>query len=264
MSLKWRLIIDGPCDAYENMAKDEAIALSVKDGKSPPTLRLYQWKKLSVTLGRYQKAIEVDLKKCSVKGIPIVRRPTGGRAILHGMDLTYSFSARTDEVSGFKNLLQSYFLISTALVEAFRNLGFPVRWKNRKEKGKVLIGSPLCFQSISFGEITLHGKKVVGSAQKRWEEAFLQQGTIMLKIEAGLHEELFVGTTATDIQNTMMGLLEENPYLNIKDLHIAISEGFQKVFNVPLENSTLTPLEISLTERLIQQKYSKKEFLLQR
>ncbi|RME63307.1 MAG: lipoate--protein ligase family protein, partial [Nitrospirae bacterium] len=195
-------------DAYENMAKDEAIALSVKDGKSPPTLRLYQWDRTSVTIGRYQQVSDVNLSYCRENGIPVVRRPTGGRAILHGRDLTYSFSSRTDGPFSSSGLLETYSLLSRAFLVAFRSLGLEVQWKSRKERGSVLTGSPLCFQSVSFGEITIEGKKVMGSAQKRWDDAFLQQGTIMLEIEHQLQEQLFKGTTATGLRETMVGVFE--------------------------------------------------------
>jgi lipoate-protein ligase A len=246
------------------MAKDEAIGLSVKEGKVPCTLRLYQWDRLSVTLGRYQRASDVDLQACKARDIPVVRRPTGGRAILHGQDLTYSFSSRIEGPFSSGGLLETYGLLSRAFLVAFKSLGLPVQWKDRREKGRVLVGSPLCFQSVSYGEITLDARKVIGSAQKRWEDAFLQQGTIMLEVAPKLQEQLFLGTSASTIRQTMAGLMEFAPSLTVETLQEAIVREFEKVFEITFVLSCLTPEEEALTEHLLKEKYLTEEFLLER
>jgi lipoate-protein ligase A len=157
------------------MALDEAIATSVRNCESPPTLRLYGWDRPSLSLGSFQKSSSVDLKYCRKNSIPVVRRPTGGRAILHGDELTYSFSARTDHVAFAKGLLESYRTISSAFNLAFRKIGLRVSSKDRRENGRVLTRNPLCFRSSSYGEILIENRKVVGSAQKRWKDGLLQQ-----------------------------------------------------------------------------------------
>ena len=101
----WRLINSGTGSASYNMALDEAIAISVRKGGSPPTLRLYSWDMPSVTLGCFQKIRDIDIEYCRDASIPVVRRPTGGRAILHNKELTYSFSAKTDNDFFFKGHL---------------------------------------------------------------------------------------------------------------------------------------------------------------
>lgn len=264
MNCRWRLIVDDRTEAHENMAIDEAIGLSVKEGKSPPTLRIYKWDRTSVTLGRYQQAKEVNLRACEKKNVPVVRRPTGGRAILHGRDLTYSFSSRTEGPFSSGGLLETYAQLSQAFVLALRALGLAVKWKNRREKGAVLTGSPLCFQSVSFGEITLRDRKIMGSAQKRWEGAFLQQGTIMLEVEPELQEELFSGITARMVKESMIGILEVIPGLNTKALTEAIVEGFKEVFGVSFSTEDLTEEEKHLTRKLLNEKYLRKEYLLER
>lgn len=92
----WRLIDSGPCDASYNMALDEAIAVFVRRGRSCPALRLYGWETPSVSLGSFQKLDDIDEEYCSHENIPVVRRPTGGRAVLHGDELTYSFSSKNE------------------------------------------------------------------------------------------------------------------------------------------------------------------------
>ena len=97
-SNEWRLIDSGLCDAAFNMALDEAIAVHVRQGRALPTLRFYQWERPSITLGFFQKAQEINVSFCREMEIPLVRRRTGGRAVLHGQDLTYSLACRLDTV----------------------------------------------------------------------------------------------------------------------------------------------------------------------
>lgn len=129
----WRLINSGPGSASYNMALDEAIAISVRKGSSPPALRLYSWDRPSVTLGCFQKIREIDTEYCRDASIPIVRRPTGGRAILHNKELTYSFSVKTDNALFSKGIFDSYEKISAAFYLALKKLGFSPE-VNMKEK----------------------------------------------------------------------------------------------------------------------------------
>lgn len=122
-------------------------------GSAPPTLRLYGWNRAAVTLGCFQKTSDINIGYCRCHDIPIVRRPTGGRAILHGDELTYSFCAKTDRGPFSHGLLDSYKKISTAFAIALRKIGVKAEPKNERERGRVLSRSPLCFQSSSFGEI---------------------------------------------------------------------------------------------------------------
>ena len=178
MDTKWRLIHSGPCDAFYNMALDEAIAAEVRRGAAPPTLRLYGWDRPALTLGCFQKTSGINVEYCRSQDIPVVRRPTGGRAILHGDELTYSFSAKTDRDPFSHGLLDSYRRISAAFSIALKKIGVIADSKKEREKGRVLGRNPLCFQSSSFGELLLENKKLVGSAQKRWNDGLLQQGSI--------------------------------------------------------------------------------------
>src|SRR5512135_1825792 len=133
MERPWRLIYSGPCGASYNMALDEAVATLLRKNGFPPTLRLYGWDRSSLSLGCFQKTSDVDIDYCKTNNIPIVRRPTGGRAILHGDELTYSFSARTDEGPFSKGLLDSYKKISAAFHLAFRKIGICTERKLKRE-----------------------------------------------------------------------------------------------------------------------------------
>jgi lipoate-protein ligase A len=176
------------------MALDEAIAIAVRQNTSPPTLRTYGWSAKSVSIGYFQRINDINIDYCHNNTIPIVRRPTGGRAIFHGDEITYSFSAKTTSGLFSKGLQDSYKKISTALGLALRKADLSPELKLMRETKHPLSASdgqknPLCFRSISFGEIAIMGKKVVGSAQKRWPDGLLQQGSIPFLIQ----EQLFPG-----------------------------------------------------------------------
>jgi len=152
------------------MALDEAIATGGQKRSSPSHIGGVWLEQAFVDLGCFQRASDIDIEYCRVQDIPVVRRPTGGRAILHGDELTYSFSAKTDRPPFSNGLLDSYRSISIAFSLAFKKIGLAVELKKVREKGRMLSGSPLCFHSSSFGEILVDKKKLVGSAQKRWND----------------------------------------------------------------------------------------------
>lgn len=180
--MNWRLIDSGLCDAAYNMALDEAIAISARNGKSPPVLRIYGWACPSVSLGSFQNIADIDLKYCSENNITVVRRPTGGRGILHRDELTYSFCVQNKgEFSG--GLLETYRKLGSAFQSALEAAGLKVSMKTERESGRNLTKSPLCFDSKSFGEISFNGKKLIGSAQKRWDDGLLQQGSIPYSVD---------------------------------------------------------------------------------
>src|SRR5436190_19661277 len=143
----WRLIIDDPCDGATNMARDEAIAALHATGATPPTLRLYRWQSACLSLGRFQRSGEVDREACARQGIAIVRRPSGGRALLHDDELTYAIVAREDHpLLGGESILASYRQISLALRDGLRRLGIGVELTpiERERRGG---GSAACFDA---------------------------------------------------------------------------------------------------------------------
>ncbi|RMG75025.1 MAG: lipoate--protein ligase family protein [Nitrospirae bacterium] len=257
----WRLIDSGSEDAYLNMAIDEAIAMMVLEGNSPPTLRFYGWKGRAVTLGAFQRLSEINREYCEKSFIPLVRRPTGGRAILHGEDLTYSFSSLNSPPFFSENLLKTYAYISQAFLKGFMKMGVDVEFKKRRERGRVLTGSSLCFQSVSYGEITLKGKKLIGSAQKRWKRGFLQQGSLLLKTNADEMERVFLRAKGEEILKSMVGLFEVYPMIKPEDLKSAFIKGFEEVFKVSFRPEGLTQKEIELAQRLVREKYKNPKWL---
>lgn len=252
---KWRLIDSGPCDAFYNMALDEAIATESRRVSAPPTLRLYGWDRASVTLGCFQKTSDINIEFCNSHNIPIVRRPTGGRALLHGDELTYSFSAKTDSGPFSHGLLDSYRRIGLAFSIAFKKIGITAEARNTREKGRVLSKSPLCFQSSSYGEILVEDMKLMGSAQKRWNNGLLQQGSIPYLSEEEKLQGIFGAEKTAPLRECMKALKEVLPLLDEAQLRKAIVSSFEEAFGVRLLLSAPSEEESLLAGKLLRQKY---------
>lgn len=254
MSHEWRFIESGPCSASYNMALDEAIAASVRNGKSPPTLRFYTWDRPSLSIGCFQKTSDLDLGYCGRNSIPFVRRPTGGRAILHGDELTYSFAVHTDEKPFSEGLMESYRGISSAFNLAFQKIGIHVESKMQRERGRILSGNPLCFETSSYGEILLNNRKIVGAAQKRWKDGLLQQGAIPYVYDKEKIVPVF-GCQASQGENAMHGLKEILPGFDDQKFRKALWEAFEETFGISLLTSHPDPAEHQAALELEQQKY---------
>jgi len=255
MDTKWRLIDSGPCDAFYNMALDEAIAAEVRKESAPPTLRLYGWDRASLTVGCFQKASDINIEFCRSQDIPFVRRPTGGRAILHGNELTYSFSAKTDSGPFSHGLLDSYKKISMAFLIALWKIGVRAEPKEEREKGRVLSRSPLCFQSSSFGEILVENKKLVGSAQKRWDNGLLQQGAIPYLFQKEKLEGIFGAKKTASLRDCMKTLKDCLPLLDEDAFRKAVASSFEEAFGIRLLLSVPSQGESLLAEDLLHRKY---------
>ncbi len=242
------------------MALDEAIATSVRKGDSPPTLRLYGWDKPSLSLGHFQKASDINTEYCGANGIPVVRRPTGGRAILHDKELTYSFSAKTDEGPFSGSLLDSYGKISRAFALAFLKAGIQAYTRAKRERGKVLAGSPLCFRSSSFGEILIDNRKVVGSAQKRWRDGLLQQGSIPYRYNEERLRGVFGVEKIAELRKYMIALEEVLPGLEEDGFKEKIREAFEETFGISFLSSPPSLRESLLALELQEGKYLQREW----
>ncbi|MEW6418465.1 MAG: biotin/lipoate A/B protein ligase family protein [Nitrospirota bacterium] len=258
MSDAWRFIDSGSCSAAYNMAVDEAIATAVRKDKSPPTLRLYGWNIPYVSIGCFQKISDIDIEYCTERHIMVVRRPTGGRAILHNHELTYSFSTKTIQGLFSKGLIDSYKKISMALGSALSKIGLSPELKLLREARNPSATrhsrSPLCFQSTSFGEITINNKKVVGSAQKRWTDCLLQQGSIPFTINKDELARIFRLESTQEVKGAI-GLKDIFPRLNTNDLKNTIRISFEETFDTRLISSSPSQGELSLAQELEAQKY---------
>jgi lipoate-protein ligase A len=177
------------------MALDEALwqnfANGLEAGQCPaPILRFYGWQPPALSLGYAQRAErEVNFQACQEAGVEWVRRPTGGRAILHDYpELTYSLVGAVEDPQFSGGVLESYRKISGALVEGLRLLGVEAEMAGKDRRGQADALTSACFDAPSAYEITWQGRKIIGSAQARRRGALLQQGTILLSVDV---EKLF-------------------------------------------------------------------------
>lgn len=175
----WRLLITSPARGAWNMALDESILEHTGHGASLPTLRLYAWDPACLSLGHAQPFADVDTTRLKERGWEVVRRATGGRAILHTNELTYSVIAPNDEPRVSGTVLESYNHLAQALLLALKNLELPAEMKEGKTDGNST-PNPVCFEIPSAYEITVDGKKLIGSAQARKKEGVLQHGSLPL------------------------------------------------------------------------------------
>ena len=174
----WRLILSEPMPGARNMAIDSAILAAVERGEALPTLRLYSWNPPCLSLGYSQAYSDVALQQLSTNGWDLVRRPTGGRAILHTDELTYAVIGPKSDPRLAGKLMDSYQHISRALFEALSQIGLPV--EVHTGKNPEAHHQPVCFENPSDFEITANGKKIIGSAQARKKTALLQHGSLPL------------------------------------------------------------------------------------
>ncbi len=178
---EWRLLKSGYQEGAMNMAIDEALMLAVSEGSVPPTIRFYGWIPACLSLGYAQKATEVDWGECVEKGIGMVRRATGGRAILHDREVTYSVVAPEDNLLVSGTILESYLKISQGLLLGLQKLGIPAEVVSHKDLDK--LGTAACFDSPAFYELVVKGRKAVGSAQTRKKGIILQHGSIIRDLD---------------------------------------------------------------------------------
>lgn len=267
----WRLIISAPANGAWNMAVDESILLSVQQNQALPTLRFYAWSPPCLSLGYAQPAGDVDLPRLASFGWHLVRRPTGGRAILHADELTYSVIAPEQEPRLSGGVLESYQHLSQALLTGLSLLGLQAESKPKTISPANPLGqqestapNPVCFEAPSDYEITANGKKLIGSAQARKKQSVLQHGSIPLygdltRIIQALRfeDETERAAAACRLRKRAATLHEIHPKpVSWNQAAAAFKEGFHIALNLNLIEAELTPLEIIQAERLVGEKYA--------
>ena len=174
-ALKWRILVDPPASGPKNMAVDHALAACLSPGEA--VLRIYRWSRPTVSFGRNEPArVRYDPAACHNAGVEFVRRPTGGRAVLHDRELTYSVVLPLTRRGGLR---ATYGLINRGLVEALCSLGVPAVMAEDRSLPTGL-DSGICFDEPTPGEVTVAGRKLVGSAQVRLEGVILQHGSLLI------------------------------------------------------------------------------------
>jgi lipoyl(octanoyl) transferase len=275
----WRLIITPPERGSWNMAVDEAILDAAGREQVPPTLRLYAWSPPCLSIGFSQPAADVDLKALNSLGWDIVRRPTGGRSILHTDELTYSVCGPDSEPRLAGSVLESYRRLSAALLDALHRLKIPAETQpeldklEREQYVSKIAGADgaVCFELPSSYEITALGKKLVGSAQSRKREGVLQHGSLPLRGDLTRILQVLVFPEAArngpgseppreraarrllDRATTAEGCLGQ-PVAWETAAH-AFQAAFSHVLNLELQPADLTAGEIQRAQELVKIKY---------
>lgn len=264
----WRLLIDEEArSGAANMAVDQAIAQSCAAGESPPTLRFYRWQPPAVSLGRHQPLADIDQEAVAARGYEVVRRSTGGRAILHIDELTYSVAANSEELRVQGGVMDAYLRLSNALVTGLRLLGLAAD----KAAGDVRVGkdvSAACFEVPSAYEITAHGRKLLGSAQSRRAKYVLQHGSLPLigditrLIDLLLLDVAEATTLRTQLADhactlaTALAVDAEHPSVQFRRVADALTQGFVETLNLDFQPGQLTALELQHTSRFIREQYA--------
>jgi len=262
----WRLLETGLADGATNMAIDEAILRAVAEGKSLPTLRFYGWQPPCLSIG-YSQSMEgeVDVDGCREAGIGLVRRPTGGRSILHADELTYSVVAPQAEPRVAGGVIESYRRLSAGLVAGLRSLGLAVaQVKTADDKGE----SAACFDAPSSYEITVGGKKLVGSAQVRKKKVVLQHGSLPLEGDIARIFDFLKAPSDESREELKRELraratsLELAPGCNVPFEEVArhLAAGFAQALNLRLIPGQLSEHELALAEKLRREKYATREW----
>jgi lipoate-protein ligase A len=259
----WRLLITPPASGAWNMALDEAILEHIGRGESAPTLRLYAWDPACLSLGHAQPFADVDTARLQERGWDVVRRLTGGRAILHTDEITYSVIAPNDEPRVTGTVLESYNRLAQALLLAVKKLDVPVEIKEgRAENGPR--PNPVCFEVPSTYEITVDGKKLIGSAQARKKEGVLQHGSLPLTGDLARICQALVFESESAREAAAARLLAKASTVESalgraaswETAAQAFSQAFESQLGLKLERGELSRSELDRTDDLVREKYA--------
>ena len=256
--LSWRLLLDPPAAGAWNMAVDEVLLDGVAAGAAPPTLRFYAWAPACLSLGYFQPFDVVDVGGCRRLGVDVVRRPTGGRAILHDRELTYSVALPLRLLGNDGAVLPSYHRLSVALERGLKRLGVPVVLAPETGARPPVDHGPVCFDRPSAHEILLGGRKLVGSAQVRRATAFLQHGSILIEPRI---DRLLACLRLPDpgpgrIEDGVAGLAEAGDF-EPSAVAGRLADAFAAEFGARLTPGSLNPDEWRAAETLVTSKYQR-------
>jgi lipoate-protein ligase A len=258
----WRLLVTEPTDGATNMAIDEALWRGRQNDGSPPTLRFFAWSPPTVSLG-YGQSLggDVDAEACRALGVGLVRRPTGGSAIYHDgpeRELTYSVSATAADLGTTPDLLETYQWIGRALLRGLRALGTPAELvPERPPDGPM---PAFCFARTGVFEIEVAGRKLVGSAQRRQGDSFLQHGAVLLGVDEARVRALFPTTRdPLGTLTTLEAVLGRRP--SFEAVADALAEAFEAEHELDLRPGGLTPAEADRVATLVTERYASPTWL---
>ncbi len=244
--MEWELHQDAAGSAAYNMAKDEVcLARSQRSGR--PALRLYGWERFTLSVGRAQQVSrEIDLAACRAAQVTLVRRATGGRAVLHGSDLTYAVTAPTTLPGFGGGILPIYRVLSGVFVRFLAGLGHTPQVKAYTGRQRADLASAICFATPSAFEILVDGRKLLGSAQRQVAGAFLQHGSLPLLPQWSLLARLFKGASEAALRERLLRAFAEE--LGVRFVPAAWDDADEAALQAllphyaPLEEEPAAPL----------------------
>ncbi len=273
MTNNWIFIDSGKQDAAYNMALDEALLEWHAEGLIPPVIRFYQWEPAALSIGYFQR-VERDIHLSAVKemGLGFVRRPTGGRAVLHEHELTYSVIVSEDYPDMPKTVTEAYRVISEGILQGFRNLGlqaeFSVPESDSQREALSQPKSAVCFDAPSWYELVVEGKKVAGSAQTRQKGVILQHGAILIDLDEDKYLNCFSYESEEKRQKVKERLSQKAVSINkiisktieVEQCIPAFKNGFESALNIHLTSFSLTPEQQQYVENLADTRYRSDEW----
>lgn len=233
----WRLIEDPPQSGPFNMAVDFQLLEQFKPGKTP-IFRLYSWQRSTLSLGRNEKIDEgINLDSCRKQRIPLIRRMTGGKAVLHHSDLTYAIIGELGDLQFGEGVHETYRSLARGFLLFFQKLGLDPQLVETSESGT--LEPHLCFSVPSMAEILVEGRKLIGSAQRIRGSAskgrfFLQHGSIPLDDPVPLMLSVFRHAKEEDLRQKMHSLesLGIYPKKNRESLQLLLKDCISECFGL--------------------------------
>lgn len=277
MSEVWRFIDSKKQGPAYNMALDEALLNWHSEGKIPPTIRFYGWEPATLSIGYFQRvAKEIRMEAVREKQLGFVRRPTGGRGVLHEHELTYSVIVSEAHPAMPKTVTEAYRVISTGLLEGFKALGlnayFAVPDSEKEREALKKPRSAVCFDAPSYYELVVEGKKIAGSAQTRQKGVILQHGSILLDIDEDKLFDLFQYRSdrlrermqrAFSQKAVAINALRKEP-VTLDEASRAFKQGFEKGLGIQLVPYQLSESEEKEVQSLAKSRYESDEWNFRR
>lgn len=261
----WRLLQSGPADGYWNMAVDEAMLDALVAGVGRPTLRFYAWVPAAVSLGFFQPLDEnIDVAEIKRRGFGLVRRPSGGRAILHKDEVTYSVTVPADDIERGHSVMASYRIISRGIEAGLARLGVGAELADRRDEPRMRAqGLPtVCFAKAARCDMVVDGRKIVGSAQTRRRGVILQHGSIPICIDPAEHLAVMPGggtdsESQAQLQQAACGVADAlGRPISYEELCGALEAGFTEKMGITLEPGPLSEWEQHRAQELYENRYT--------
>ena len=251
--MHWRIISSGSHASFSNMAIDETLFIGRKNNSSPPTLRIYRWKKKTISLGYSQDPLKIlNLKNCKKDDILFVRRITGGEAIFHSDELTYSISCRITDLDFPKSVRETYRTLTSFVIEFYKMLGLKAEFSLRKKVPDDV--SDFCFRGREYYDIMVNGKKIGGHAQKRTKDIIFQHGVIPIALDENIQDYFNEKLKPIgDFTVSISDLLDKKPDINV--LENVLISAFKKTFNITASKESLNEHELKFSRELEEKKY---------